>query len=210
MNRTAQFVFLSLLGFLPSTLVAQEVTSFLNEDRQIVIQATGIGGLLGLDFQSSSGSLIPVPDGSSDPFDILIVNEPVQVSFGELGAPGVIVDGELTLNVGYNEPASGFDLVGRWGTFEGEGLITFEASDIVDGGDGGMTDGGMTDGGMTDGGMTDGGDGGMTDGGMMDGGGTGNTGGQNPMIPEPGSLPLMMAGAAFLLASRRAGPRVRK
>ena len=43
------------------------------------------------------------------------------MALGEFGAPGVLLDGSLTLNVGWKE--GGTDLLGRYRTFETEGFI---------------------------------------------------------------------------------------
>ena len=122
MMRTTTYIFLGL--FLASSLAhGQVITATLDDSDFIVISGEAVP-LLGLDFESPAGLLVPIPGDQSDPFGFLLENMPTQVTFGSLTEP-VVVDGDLTLGVQYTGDINGDDLVGSWGGPEFDGAISF-------------------------------------------------------------------------------------
>ena len=112
------------VAVLPSSLSAESVSASLDDDGHIVLLGDEIW-LLGVDFRSDSGSLIPPTSAdAADPFDIMMANHTSNVMYGALGGPGVLVDGELKLSVRYNA-SDGFDLTGQWGTLLDQGYLSF-------------------------------------------------------------------------------------
>ena len=102
--------------------VTAQITGSINEDGFIIISGNG-ESLVGVDFISEGGFLIPVPPGDltapADPFQFLLANSPTQVTFGNLSpASDVVVDGDLVLPVGYD--ALGQDLMAEWGSREAD------------------------------------------------------------------------------------------
>jgi hypothetical protein len=100
------------------TAATAQITGSIDEDGFIVISGNG-ESLVGVDFISEGGFLIPIPPGDltapADPFQFLLANSPTQVTFGNLSpASDVVVDGDLVLSVGYD--ALGQDLRAEWGS----------------------------------------------------------------------------------------------
>lgn len=124
MIQTKRIVFLGL--FLAATAAHGQITASLNESDFIVISGSGVP-LLGLDFESQAGLLVPIPEANPDPFGFLLENLPTQVTYGSLTDP-VVIDGDVTLGVGYTGDINGDDLIGSWGGPEFDGAISFPTS----------------------------------------------------------------------------------
>lgn len=89
----------------------------LNVDNQFVLTGSNVE-LNGVEFRSASGGLLAGErDADSDPFHFFLSNDQNNITMGKLG-PGVILDGSLVLNVGWNPEATTGDLRARWGMGE--------------------------------------------------------------------------------------------
>jgi len=126
MNRNVLFCFAIFSALLSSSVSAQTVTGFVNDDGFIVI--SGQLDLIGIDVQSPGGHLIPVPNENVDPFGVLLTNTTNQVIVGSLGDPFAL-DGEVVLGAGY-DGGGVFDLVGTWGGTLDEGPISFASPSV--------------------------------------------------------------------------------
>lgn len=135
MNRTPWLFLLALCISTPA--LAQDLGASINDDGFIVLHGEDVP-LLGLEFESAGGFLVPT-DGGPSPFDLFVRNNNDQIIYGTLGRE-VVVEGELILSAGYSN-GQNFegDLTGKWGGPEFEGPIAFgTASDFIDDGSDGM------------------------------------------------------------------------
>lgn len=92
----------------------------LNEDSYFVLSGKE-PELLGVQFESPNGVLIPVPDDDAGPFQFLLSNGATQVTFGAL-EPSVDLDGELVFPAGI-DTARENDVRVRFGTEYDSGII---------------------------------------------------------------------------------------
>lgn len=101
-----------------------------NSNNQLVIIGDNVD-LLGVNFQSASGSLIPITDDESDPFEFVLESSPTQVTLATIFNP-VSLNGTLTLDVGWNFGTGVLDLVAEWGSEFDDGFV--DVRDTLDGG----------------------------------------------------------------------------
>lgn len=74
----------------------------LNDDYHFVLNGSG-QELIGVSFQSPSGSLVPGPTGDAGPFSVVYENESQQLSYGSIGNDdATVLDGQLTLTGSWN------------------------------------------------------------------------------------------------------------
>lgn len=105
MQTSQHFAFSSaLLCIFTTQLVAQEnygpIQVSLDKTENIVLTGKG-EKILGIDFQSKSGSLIP--GHTNEPFQVTLANSPNQVTYGAIGSDkAVTLDGSLTLTTRWN------------------------------------------------------------------------------------------------------------
>lgn len=109
------------LGLLLAPCAFAQISATLNDDGLIVVSGEDIV-LLGLDFTSADGLLVPVSDDDASPFEFLLSNTSNQITFGSLPTAPVTIAGDVVLGAGY---AGDFDadvasksLVGSWGGLE--------------------------------------------------------------------------------------------
>ena len=88
--------------------------------------------VLGVNFQSEAGLLVPIPDGDASPFSFALSNSPTQVSLGNLGST-VRLEGTLVTEIRYlgNEPAT--DLRASYGLGAEEIAFPVEAAPLLQG-----------------------------------------------------------------------------
>ena len=85
-----------------SSSPSSELSARLNEQNNFVISGTG-QQLIGVSFQSPSGSLIPGPDGQAGPFDLVYANTAREISYGAFSNNNAItLDGDVTLPGAWN------------------------------------------------------------------------------------------------------------
>jgi len=101
-----------------------------NASNQLVISGNDVD-LLGLNFQSTSGSLIPITNGGADPFEFVLENTTTQITLATIFNP-VVLNGSLTLDIGWNFGTGELDLVAEWGDEFDDGYI--DVNDSLDGG----------------------------------------------------------------------------
>ena len=101
-----------------------------NSNNQLVIIVDNVD-LLGVNFQSASGSLIPITDDESDPFEFVLESSPTQVTLATIFNP-VSLNGTLTLDAGWNFGTGVLDLVAEWGSEFDDGFV--DVRDTLDGG----------------------------------------------------------------------------
>ncbi len=92
------------------------LSGFVNLQGQIVLVGTG-QEVAGVQFASESGQLVPVSDEptiDASPFEFFLSNTPELITLGTLQS-GVIVDGEVTIPVGYSGDDPESDLDANWG-----------------------------------------------------------------------------------------------
>ena len=106
------------LAFATGAFAAETLS--LNDDGMIVFSADTAISASGLNIESVSGALVPIPPGdltaSAAPFSFLLANNANQVTYGNLGS-AVAIDGDLVTAVGYSGDTANFalDVSGAWG-----------------------------------------------------------------------------------------------
>ncbi len=107
-----------------------------NDAGQLVMSGDNVE-LLGVDFQSESGSLIPNVDASrpndASPFEFMLENARYQATFGGLNGV-VLLNGSITFNVGWDFATGEQDLFAQWGGVEDGPPIYADVDDRLDGG----------------------------------------------------------------------------
>jgi len=121
------------------------VSVTVNEQGFLVLVGKNVP-LVGVDFQSPSGSLIPtsnasrlsesqplssLPVAGAEPFQFFLENLPRQVTMGIITEPAIL-NGTVTLNVGWDFSTGAADLRGSWGGPEFDGAL--DVDDRLDGG----------------------------------------------------------------------------
>ena len=95
------------------------LSGFVDSDNFIVLQ--GIDqSVVGLDFQSPDGLLVPLEDGEVEPFQFALVNQRDHISLGVLG-DAVTVDGTLRTNIQYFGDID--NLAATWGGLTGPEMV---------------------------------------------------------------------------------------
>lgn len=86
-----------------------EVTVSINAENKLVLSGNDVS-MIGVEILSESGSLIPVADDSSAPFEVLLFNDETQFSAGSFAEPFVL-NGDFVMNVGWDPDSTAMDLV---------------------------------------------------------------------------------------------------
>ena len=113
MNKTITLTIFFLLSFCALSS-AQDLEG--SVDKNGLISLTPLNGpldVVGVDFQSEGGFLVPTDDPS--PWGIVISKTNERVTLGTLGA-SVVLDATLTTNVGYTGSSPETDLIANYGT----------------------------------------------------------------------------------------------
>ena len=80
-----------------------DISVTLNEESKFVLSGSG-EQLIGISFQSESGSLVPGPAGDSGPFSLVYQNDSRQLSYGQISSEQpLVLDGSLTLPGGWSQ-----------------------------------------------------------------------------------------------------------
>ena len=91
-----------------------DVSVSLNPENRIVVTSSAPIDLLGINLQSPSGRLVPGDNPS--PFTLFVVNRPTEVLLGAIGVSNsFLLEGSLTLDVGWTPGAEDGDLVVQFG-----------------------------------------------------------------------------------------------
>ncbi len=85
---------------LSATVSHSAVSVTLDDELKFVVHGEG-DELVGVSFDSKSGSIIPGPEGNAGPFEFTLVNRPTQVAYGSL-QDRVFLDGSITMPAGWN------------------------------------------------------------------------------------------------------------
>ena len=97
---------------------ASLLEGYVNGDGFLVVRPTaGSLDLVGLNFESAGGFLVPSATANPAPFDYLLSNKPTAVAMGNLGT-AVTASGEIVLDFGYTGDVSTGDLIGEYGAFD--------------------------------------------------------------------------------------------
>jgi len=87
----------------PETEPDPDIAVTLNEENKFVLSGSG-EELIGISFQSESGSLAPGPAGDSGPFSVVYQNDSRQMSYGQISSEQpLVLDGSLTLPGGWSQ-----------------------------------------------------------------------------------------------------------
>ena len=113
--RIVLLLFLMVSVHQANSVVANTVTVSLNDDNKFVL--SGQERLAGLNLESASSSLLPADE--PDPFQFTLRNGPANVVFGILGDE-VILDGQVTLQAGWDPQSTARDLVATYGVLTSE------------------------------------------------------------------------------------------
>ena len=80
-----------------------DISVTLNDESKFVLSGSG-EQLIGISFQSESGSLVPGPAGDSGPFSLVYQNDSRQLSYGQISSEQpLVLDGSLTLPGGWSQ-----------------------------------------------------------------------------------------------------------
>lgn len=124
MNRTAtlsgsvRFCFAVILCSLGSSIAFAQLDVFVDDDNHFVMQSDGFE-LLGIQFESASGSLVPGAPSETGPFELSLTKSPSIVMFGSLNE-SVRVEGEVKLPTQWNSEGQR-DVGFRWGSQDDDG-----------------------------------------------------------------------------------------
>ncbi len=88
--------------------------------------------VLGINFQSDAGLLVPIPDGDASPFSFALSNSPTQVSLGSLGAT-VRLEGTLVTEIRYLGDDPETDLHASYGLGAEEIEFPVESAPLLSG-----------------------------------------------------------------------------
>ncbi len=111
------FIVSTLLSLFLAANAHSQISAALDSEGFIVISGDNVE-LLGLDFTSASGWLVPVEDNDATPFGFLLENSSTQITYGSLNDT-VTIDGDVTLGASYALPEGrDADLVASWGGVE--------------------------------------------------------------------------------------------
>lgn len=120
------------LGLAMAASAHAQISADVNDAGFIVL--SGADELLGVEFTSADGLLVPSADDNAAPFGFLLSNTNTQITFGSLTA--ISLDGDVVLGAGYAGDIKSGDLVGTWGgAAEGDPIpIRFPTMPPTDGG----------------------------------------------------------------------------
>lgn len=109
--RTWQLVIVMLLTRVHAGFA--DVSVSLDESNRFLLHGEG-EQLLGIEFRSPSGSLVPDIDESASPFSFLVSNTPSKVTYGNLGN-ALTLNGTVALDSGWDSTSGIRDITAAWG-----------------------------------------------------------------------------------------------
>lgn len=111
------FIVSTMLSLLLAANAHSQISAALNDEGFVVLSGENVE-LLGLEFTSDGGWLVPVEGDDATPFGFLLENSVNQITYGSLNTT-VMINGDVTLGAAYALPEGEVaDLLASWGGIE--------------------------------------------------------------------------------------------